>query len=212
MASELSQKFTAEDVLNIFIEEHRLLNKIDPLFYPDAELTFASDFVDLCDALDLLPYRSLYAVLNRSFNISASKEDWKPILALDNNLFNICNFIATHSQCESITAKKLFTQNCLRAAVFLDLKEYLSENNIDVSDLRPSTLIVPYFEKHFGYMLDKITKLSKGKRVFELLNIKRKKGGFFNYINIFDSERYTYETGDIRTFRDLTLKIIEVNS
>jgi hypothetical protein len=41
--------------------------------------------------------------------------------------------------------------------------------------------------------------------------MKRKKSGFINYINIFDKERYTLLTGEIKTFRDLTLKIIQVN-
>ena len=61
-------------------------------------------------------------------------------------------------------------------------------------------------------MIEMVTIISNGRIVFESLEVKRKRPGFFNYINIFDKNRYTVLTGEIKTFRDLTMKMIEVNS
>ncbi len=60
-------------------------------------------------------------------------------------------------------------------------------------------------------MLEQTTILAKGEKVFDQLTLKRKKKGFFNYINVFDKDRYTLLSGDIQTFKDLTMKIIEAN-
>jgi hypothetical protein len=106
----------------------------------------------------------------------------------------------------------LLGQECLTAAVFLTLKKYLARRHVDVSELRPSTPVTAYFEKYFSEMLEQTTIISNGKQVFDQFDIRRKKKGFFNYINVFDKNRYTFLTGDILTFRDLTLKLIEVNS
>lgn len=60
-------------------------------------------------------------------------------------------------------------------------------------------------------MVEETTIISNGKKIFDQFVIKRKKTGFINFINIFDKDRYTFLIGDIKTFKDLTLKIIEVN-
>ena len=61
-------------------------------------------------------------------------------------------------------------------------------------------------------MVEQTTIVANGKRVFDKFDTKIKKPGFLNYINLFDKDRYEFLTGEIQTFRDLTLKIIEVNS
>ena len=214
----MPEKLNAEDILNIFKEEHRLFSRLDYMADPSAVLTFSSYVFEWRDALDLLPWRQLYPVLNRGFNISASANDWKPVLTGESTLLDVCSFIAIRSRIASIKPQKLLGRSCLSSAVFLSMKSYLKDNNVDVSDLRPSSSITPYLEKHCAHILSKAILLAKGKRVFEELNLKKKrrKGSFLNYINIFDGERYlfenryTFESGDIQTFRDLTLKIIEV--
>ena len=60
-------------------------------------------------------------------------------------------------------------------------------------------------------MIEQTTIISNGKKVFEHFEMKIKKPGLLNHINIFDRDRYTFLTGDIITFRDLVSKIIEVN-
>lgn len=207
------QTLTPFDILNIFIEQHRLCSPLDPETDPSAELSFNSTIDDWRAANDLLPWKQLSEFLNQEFNISPTEDEWKSVLtpASTRTLKDLCEFISKHSTHVDIKPKKLLGQECLSSAVFLTLRKYLERRQVDVSDLRPSSLLTPYFEKYFSEMVEQTTILANGKKVFDKFDTKIKKPGFLNYINIFDRDRYEFLTGDIKTFKDLTLKIIEVN-
>jgi hypothetical protein len=208
----LRQTLTPIDVLNIFKEQHRLCSPLDPEADPDIELTFESNMSDWSDANDLLPWNKLYPVLNKGFNISATEEEWKIVLTpYDKTLRGVCELIAKHSRQTDIESVKLLGQECLSSAVFLTLKKYLQRHGVNVENLMPSSLVEEYLDKYYGAMVEQTTIISNGKQVFTNLDVKRKKSGFLNYINIFDKDRYEFITGDIKTFRDLTMKIIDTN-
>jgi hypothetical protein len=213
MEQTIKQKITPTDVLSILIEQHRLCSPLDPEADPYAELSFASTIDDWRDANDLIPWRPLSEFLNKEFQIKATEDEWKSVLTPSSarTLQDVCMLISKHSLREDIRPVKLLGQECLSSAVFRTLIKYLSQRQVDVSEIRPSTPLTPYLEKYFSEMVEQTTIISNGKKVFEQFETKRKKTGFFNYINIFDKDRYTFLTGDIKTFRDLTLKIIEVN-
>jgi hypothetical protein len=213
MTEPLRQILTPQDVLNIFVEQHRLCSPLDPEADPYAELTINSTIFDWRDANDLVSWRPLSKFLNESFNIQATEDEWKNALEPSSikTLRDVCELIANHSTHADIEPKTLFGNECLSAAVFLTLKKYLQLRQVDVTDLRPSSLVSPYLDKYYSAMVEQTTIIANGKPVFDKLDAKRIKTGFFNYINIFDKNRYTLTTGDIKTFRDLTLKIIEVN-
>jgi hypothetical protein len=205
---------TPLDVLNIFIEQHRLCSPLDPEADPNAELSFDSTIDDWRDANDLIGWHSLSRFLNDEFNILVPEEEWKLVLtpSSDRTLNDVCQLISRYSTQQDIKPIKLLGQECLSSAVFRTLNKYLQRRGIDVSDLRPSTSTTPYFEKHFSQMLEQTTIISNGNKLFDQFELRRKKTGFLNYVNIFDKDRYTILTGNIKTFRDLTLKIIEINS
>jgi hypothetical protein len=204
---------TPLDVLNIFIEQHRLCSPIDPEADPSANLKFDTTVDQWRDANDLIAWRPLSRFLNEEFNLSIAEDEWKLVLmpSSDRALKDVCMLISRHSTQQDIKPVKLLGQKCMSSAVFRTLKKYLQRRGVDVSDLRPSTSITPYFEKHFSQMLEQTTIISNGNKLFDQLELRRKKAGFINYINIFDKDRYTFLTGDIKTFRELTFKIIEVN-
>ena len=209
----LQHTLTPQTVLDIFIEQHRLCSPLDVEADPSEVLSFTSTIDDWTNANDLLPWRQLYPVLNTEFDISATEKEWENVLTPSHQrtLKDVCELISSHSKRVDIHAVKLLGQECLSAAVFLTLKKYLQQRQIDVSNLRPSSPVTEYLEKHFGELFQQITVLANGRQLFDKLDVKLKKKGFINYINIFDKDRYTFLTGDIKTFRDLTLKIIEVN-
>lgn len=213
MDQTIKQTITPIDVLNIFIEQHRLCSPFDPETDPYAELSFCSTINDWRDAKDLLPWQPLSEFLNQEFQISVTEKEWKSVLIPSSirTLKDVCELNSKHSSKQDIQSINLFGRECLSAAVFLTLKKYLAKRNVNVSEIRPSTLITPYLEKYFSEMVEQTTIISNGKQLFDQFELKRKKTGFFNYINVFDKNRYTFLTGNIKTFRDLTLKIIEVN-
>ncbi|SIN85137.1 hypothetical protein [Chitinophaga niabensis] len=213
MDQVIKQTLTPTDILNIFIEQHRLCSPLDPEADPGEELSFLSTIDEWRNARDLLPWQPLSVVLNEEFQISATAVEWKSVLTPSDikTLKDVCALISSHVSRQNILPKKLFGQECLSAAVFLTLKKYLEQCKVNVTEIRPSTPVAPYLEKHFSEIMQQTTIISNGKKVFEQLDIKIKKPGLLNYINIFGKDRYTFLTGDIKTFRDLVLKIIAVN-
>lgn len=213
MNQVINQALTPIDILSIFIEQHRLCSPLDPEADPGAELSFLTTIDEWRDANDLLPWQPLSVCLNEGFQIAATEAEWKSVLTPSHikTLKDVCELISSHVSRQNILPKKLFGQECLSAAVFLTLMKYLEQRKIDVTDIRPSTPIVPFLEKYGAEMITQTTIISNGKKVFDQLDIKIKKTGFLNYINIFDKDRYTFLTGDIKTFKDLVLKIIAVN-
>ena len=204
---------TPDDILKIFVEQHRLCSPLDPEADPYEELTMNSSMDEWSNANDLLPWQPLSRFLNEEFKLSATEQEWQSILtpSHERTLYDVCSFISNKLTTSNIAPLKLFGTECLSAAIFVTLKKYLQRRNVDVSELKPSSSVIPYLEKHFSPMIEQTTILSKGERVFNSLTVQRKKKGFFNYINIFDKDRYTFLTGDVQTFRDLTEKIIEAN-
>lgn len=213
MEKTIHQTLTPTDILNIFIEQHRLCSPLDPEADPDVKLSFDSTIDDWREANHLLPWRPLSEFLNQEFQLSISKAEWKSALtpASVRTLSDVCELISGHSTKQDILPVKRLGQECLTASVFLTLKKYLEKRQVDTSDIRPSTLLAPYLEKYFSEMVEQTTIISNGKKVFNEFDTKIKKAGVWNYINVFDKDRYTVLTGDIVTFRDLTLKIIDVN-
>ena len=204
---------TPDEILEIFIEQHRICSPLDPEAEPSVELSMTSSIDEWRNANDLLPWKPLSEFLNAEFNINVTEDEWKAVLTPPSKrtLKHVCELISKHVQCEDIKPKKFFGQECLSAAVFLTLKKLLERRAVDVSNLKPSSLVSPYFERYFPAMVEQTTIISKGKKVIDKFDLKLKKKGFFNYINIFDKDRYNILTGDIKTFRDLTMKIIEAN-
>jgi hypothetical protein len=213
MKESIRHILTPNDILNIFVEQHRLCSPLDPEADPSAELDMNSTIEWWRAADDLLPWKSLSKFLNESFNIQATEEEWESVLkpASIKTLKDVCELISKHSVHTDIESIKLLGNECLSAAVFLTLKKYLQLRQVDVTDLRPSSLVSPYLDKYYSAMVEQTIIISNGKKVFDKLDAKRTKTGFLNYINIFDKSRYTLSAGDIKTFRDLTMKIIEVN-
>jgi len=205
---------TPENILKIFVEQHRLCSPLDPEANPHAMLTINSTIAEWRDANDLLPWRSLSKFLNEEFNITATISEWEQVLtpAGKRTLNDVCSFISKKYSTEEIKPIKLLGKECLSAAIFLTLKKNLQRRGVEVNDLKPSSSVTPYIDKYSSQMLEQATILAKGEKVFDSFKPIRKKTGFWNYINIFDKDRYTFPNGGIDTFRDLTLKIIEVNS
>jgi len=204
---------TPDDILKIFIEQHRLCSPLDPEADPFEELAMNSTIDEWSNANDLLPWQPLSRFLNDEFKLSATEEEWQRVLtpSQERTLYDVCSFISDRLSTSIIAPLKLFGQECLSAAIFVTLKKHLQRRNVDVSELKPSSSMIPYLEKYFSAMIEQTTILSKGEEVFSSLTLIRKKKGFFNYINIFDKNRYTFLTGDVKTFNDLTKKIIEAN-
>lgn len=201
------RKYTPDEVLHIFREQHRLVSPLDVGAEPSIEIKADMSIRDWRIANDLIPWKKLYKILNQEFRVNISEEEWKQVFepAKEKRLFEVCQLIAKYAETEIVEPVRLFGADCLSAAIFLNLKKKLKERGVDVSELRPSSKLSPYLEKHISHLLTEIT--LTGLNPIETITEKRKHKGFWNAINIFDPNRYELVTGNIVTFRDLVEKM-----
>ena len=202
-------KYTAEEILQIFKEQHRLCSPLDPEADPYAEINSKMTIREWRWANELLGWKELSHFLNQEFRIEISENEWHVYLepAKHRLLIDVCVLIAKHARKDIYESKVLFGHPCLKASVFLTIKRNLEQKGVNVSELRPSSSLSDYLDKYFSPVFEEIT--LTGISPVEKIDVRRKKSGFLNAINILDSDRYEILTGEIKTFRDLVEKIIE---
>ncbi|EHQ43913.1 hypothetical protein [Myroides odoratus] len=208
----LPQPLNALDILNIFIEEHRICSPLD--FEADVTiiLNFNTTVSDWRCARDLMRWRPLSHFLNAEFNLSLSEEQWKSVLtpARKRTLREVCELIANHCSFPTVTPVRLLGNSCLSAAVFITLKKYLARRGVQVDELKPSTPIGPYLHTDFSAMIKQIGILARGNKVFEVFDYASTSHLNKPFLHLFTT-RVALETGSILTFRDVVEKIIAVN-
>ena len=202
-------KYTEDEVLEIFKEQHRLCSPLDPEADPSAEISSEMTIKEWRWANDLLSWKKLSEFLNQEFRINVGHQEWKDVLepARKKKLKGVCSLISEHAEKDNIEPIRLFGQPCIKASVFLTLKQNLKNKGVDTSELKPSSEIGFYIDKYSSPMLEEIT--LTGTKPIDEIDIRAKKKGFWNAINLLDKDRFETLTGDIKTFRDLIEKIVE---
>jgi hypothetical protein len=207
--TESKVKYTEEEILEVFKEQHRLCSPLDPEAEPWEEITAEMTVREWRWANDLLGWKKLSEFLNQEFRVQISQEEWYIVLepAKTRKLIEVCRLLSKYAEKDPYEPKTLFGKPCLKAGVFLTIKKNLKDKGVDVTELRPSSSLSAYMNKYFSPVLEEIT--LTGTKPIDKIETRRKKKGFWNAINIFDPDRFETLTGDIKTFRDLTEKIIE---
>jgi hypothetical protein len=207
--SETKVKYTEEEILEIFKEQHRLCSPLDPAADPWAEITADMTVREWRWANDLVGWKKLAEFLNQEFRVHIRRGEWRNVLepAGTRKLIEVCRLLSKYAEKDLYEPKTLLGKPCLKAGVFLTLKKNLKGKGVNVSELRPSSSLAAYLDKYFSPMVEEIT--LTGTSPIDKIETRRKKNGFWNAINIFDPDRYVTLTGEIKTFRDLTEKIIE---
>lgn len=207
--TDTTEKYSAEEVLEIFKEQHRLCSPLDLEADPFAEITAEMTIREWRWANDLIGWVELSEFLNKEFRIDITKDVWFNTLepAKNRHLIDVCRLIANHASKDNYQPKKLFGQPCIKASVFLTIKRNLEQKGVDVSGLRPSSSLAEYMAKYFSPVVEEIT--LTGTKPIEKIERRRRKDGFWSAINIFDPDRFEILTGEVKTFRDLVEKIID---
>lgn len=206
--------YSPEEILAIFKEQRRLCAPLDPMADPSYMIERDSP-VDLWRASgDMLDWDYLVDFLNQEFRVSIPLRDWKTAMLPEHKktVWDVCLLLSKHAQKPDFQPVKRFGQDCLSAGVFLTLKKNLKSKGVDVSELRPSSLIEPYLDKHFSPMLEEIT--LTGVQVLDKLEVgpPTSERRFVHWLDRFIPRfvfHHSIDTGGIVTFRDLVEKILE---
>ncbi len=204
-------QYTPSEILEIFKEQHRLCSPLDPDTDPSATITPEMTIHAWRSANDLIGWKKLGQFLNQEFRLDISEQEWYSTLepSKQRQLIDVCKLISKYAQKDTYEPKILFGHACLKATVFLTIKSNLQKKGVNVSNLRPSSVLSDYLLRYFSPMIEEIT--LTGTRPIEKIEVSRKKKGFWNTINIFDADRFEILTGEVKTFRDLIEQIVDEN-
>ena len=202
-------KYYSKELLDIFKEQQRLCLPLDSMAY-EIELTENTTIWEWRDAQDLLPWEELSEFLNQEFRINASKSEWKKVLTPEDNqtLGDLCDFISDSAEKTVFKPVIRFGSESLSAAIFLTIKMNLKRKGVDVSELRPSTLVESFImiEDNFSALIEETT--LTGIKVFDRieygkLETERRLEYWIDKLLPHIIYKRPIKTGHIQTFRDL---------
>lgn len=206
--TKVIDRYSPENILQIFIEQHRLCSPLDIEADRNAEITGEMSIRDWRSANDLLGWKELSMFLNKEFRLRIDENTWQQTLepAKKRTLIEVCELISKHATIEYFQPKMIFGQKCLKASIFLTIKRNLKNKGVDVSELRPSSNLAFYINKYFSPVLEEIT--LTGTKPLKKLHTIRKKRKFHDIINFANFKTDEIFIENIETFRDLVTKII----
>lgn len=160
----LKEPVTAEYVLSVFREQHRLYFLLDFDMLPREELTFESTVEEWREQMDLLDWRPLGRAQNELWEINLPDEEWKQVLEPEDEktLGGVCELIARHATAPVIREETFFGKPCRPASAFLTIRALLQEAGADVSEIAPSTDLSEYSYQYGRTFLYTIANLSPG--------------------------------------------------
>ena len=204
-------EYQVKEVFEILRINQKVWSKLDENV-EDREIYRDTTIHDWRITNDLVEWSDLYKVENDLFNLTLTKEDWfKAILPeKKKTVWELCEFIAQHAKKEVVKPIKVFGIECLSASIFRALKRDLLARGLEVKNLRPSSPLSDFTDfQTFPKLVAEISK--RGVSISDSVKLKHKKGlSFFQRNNIFNPDRFYIDTGSLRTFRDLTQRILEV--
>jgi hypothetical protein len=209
--TETKEKYTAEEILNIFKEQHRLCSPLDCETDPWAEITAEMTIREWRWANDLIGWKPLSRFLNKEFRIDIPENTWYETLepSKKRKLNDVCVLIANHALKDNYVPKKIFGEPYLKASVFLTIKKNLENKGVNVSELKPSSSLTEYMDKYFSPIIEEIT--LTGTKPIEKIETRRIQKGFWKSLNFLNFEKNELLIENVKTFRDLVEKIIIEN-
>jgi hypothetical protein len=159
----LDEPATAEYVLAVLRDQHRLLCEIDE-GDPGVSLSFETTVTEWICAGDLLGTRQLGRALNDGWDLDYSDAEWHRVLEPSNQrqLAGACRLIAAKAARPRIRPALLFGCTCGSAGAFLTVRSLLHEAGANATEVAPSTPLAPFACRYLGVFLGPISRLAPG--------------------------------------------------
>lgn len=160
----LRQPVTAEYVLSVFQDQHRQIFLLEHDMLPREELTFETPVEEWQWQCDYLEWRPLGRAWNDAWDIDLTDDEWRKVLTPERKktLGGVCELIARHATVPVIREEMYFGKPCRPASAFLAIRALLEEAGADVSEIAPSTLLIPYTKQFAGTFRWNIANLALG--------------------------------------------------
>ncbi len=205
--------YTTQEIFNILRINQEVFAQIDKEV--DVKLVEKHDSIlNWRKMNDLDGWVELYKHQNKIFDLSLSQFDWIDAVMpeQEKTVWQLCEFIATHAKKEVIQPVKIMGIDCLSAAIFFSLKKDLAKYGLDVENIKPSSPISFFTDyENFPKLVAVVSR--KGVSLSDSIKLKHELGNNFlqmlvEKIYFYNSKKYI-DTGGVKTFRDLTLRILK---
>ncbi|WP_417384028.1 hypothetical protein [Gimesia sp.] len=162
--SVLRQPVTAEYVLSVFQDQHRQIFLLEHDMLPREELTMETTVEEWQWQCDYLEWRPLGRAWNDAWGIALTDEEWRAVLRPERKkrLGGVCELIARHASAPVLREETFFGKPCRSASVFLTIRALLQEAGADVSEIAPSTPLIPYTNQFASTFRWNIANLAPG--------------------------------------------------
>ena len=160
----LKMKYSKDDILQMLISQYHFQTEFDPVVIKGMEPNYEFTIFEWRDACDLLNPTELAEIYHKTFKIKRPISELENILKDEdkNTLSEFCEYISQYAERKSIEPIKLLGQNCQTASIFRTLKQNLTEQGADTTDLKPSTKINEFFLKSDGILFDEVNRIAPG--------------------------------------------------
>jgi len=157
-------KYSKDDILQMLISQYHFQTEFDPVVIKGMEPNYEFTIFEWRDACDLLNPTELAEIYHKTFKIKRPISELENILKEEdkNTLSEFCEYISQYAERNSIEPIKLLGQNCQTASIFRTLKQNLTEQGADTTDLKPSTKINEFFLKSDGILFDEVNRIAPG--------------------------------------------------
>lgn len=157
-------KYSKDDILQILISSYNFQTEFDPVVIKGMELNSKTTIFEWRDICDLIEPKMLAKVYHEYFNLKTPITELEDIFIDEDKstLSDFCEYISKHAEKQKIELIRLLGQNCQTASIFRTLKQNLKEKGVDISQLKPSTEINPFFLKYGGLLVDEVNRIAPG--------------------------------------------------
>ncbi len=157
------EKYTANDILQILIDRYRFQSAFDAEVERGETLTFSTTIEEWRRICDLLEPNKLSEYYYKFFDLNNDLNELKNLLVNPLNTLQIfCDYIALHAIREKILPVYSLGKKCFEAAIFKKLIAELQKKGVPVSEIKPSSNLTTFFEKHTTDIMEVVSKLSPG--------------------------------------------------
>ena len=157
-------KYSKNEILEIIISSYHFQTEFDPVVIKGMEPNFETTIFEWRDICDLLEAKELAKVYHESFNLKTPISELEYLLIEEdkNTISDFCEYISKNAERQNIKPIKILGQNCQTASIFRTLKHNLKEKGADISELKPSSKITPFFLKYNWLLVDEVNKIAPG--------------------------------------------------
>ncbi|MEO6149262.1 MAG: hypothetical protein ABIN95_02620 [Mucilaginibacter sp.] len=156
-------KYSPEEILQLLNDFYNFQSVFDPEVDFEESLTFETTISEWMNICDLVGPKKLAKSYYDLFQLTTTVTDLENILSQsDNELKDFCNYLSKYAVKQCISPIMKMGQDCMTASIFKVLTINLQSRGVEIQNIRPSSKIVPLFQKHGIVLLEEVNKLVPG--------------------------------------------------